>query len=186
MEGKKLRGLIKFVTLILVSTYLFSCSSKSEPIFNNCEIDLLAQDDSIVPSQYNYFDFFCKGSNKSVAKLQYKELKEVYQNQFYNLDYADYLFKLLNQKIAINTENRYYFQLDDIIYEKYKNCDLNVFLSYYCEKNKNERYKLTKLLSQSELNTFSYLLFINGYFVSFDDYRGVYRITDKKNTFYSK
>jgi hypothetical protein len=186
MEAKKLRGLIKFVTLILVSAYLFSCSLKSEPIFDNCEIKLLAQDDSIVPSQYNFFDFFCKGKNDNAVKLQYRELKEVYQSQFNNLDYTDFLFKLLNQEIAINIENRYYFQLNGTICKKYESYNLDTFLSYYCKKIEDGRCRLTKLLSQSELNTFSYLLFTNGYFVSFDDYSGVYSITDKRNIFCSK
>ena len=183
---KKLRDLIKFIMLILVSVYLFSCSLKTKPVFETDEIELLIQDDSITPSQYNLLDFFCKGKNNNTVKLQYRELKEVYQSQFSNLDYVEFLFKLLNQEIAINIENRYYFQLNDTICEKYKSNNLDVFLSCYCEKFENGKYQLTKLLSQSELNTFSFLLFTNGYFVIFDDYNGIYRITDKKNIFVGK
>ncbi len=186
MEAKKLKNWIKLFALILASIVILCCSSKSKPIFENCEIKLLAQDDSIVPSQYGFFDFFCKGRNNNAVKLEYKELKEVYQSQFNNLDYTDFLFKLLNQEIVISTENRYYFHLDDTICGKYESCDFDTFLSYYCKKKENEKYQLTKLLSQSELNTFSYLLFTNGYFVIFDDYSGVYRVIFKKNIFCCK
>ncbi|GAE84157.1 hypothetical protein JCM10512_2479 [Bacteroides reticulotermitis JCM 10512] len=58
-----------------------------------------------------------------------------------------------------------------------------MFLGYYCKSNEDGSYQLTKSLSQSELNTFSYLLFTNGYFVTFDDNVGVYRINFKKNIF---
>lgn len=165
---------------------ILCCYSKSKLNFENCEINLLAQHDSIVPSQYSYFDFFCKGINNNVVKLEYKELKEVYQSQHNNLDYKDFLFKLLNQEININIENRYYFQLDDTIYLKYESCDFDTFLSYYCKRNEDGRYQLTKSLLQNQLDTFSYLLFTNGYFVTFDDYFGVYHASFKKNIFRCK
>ncbi|MBP1637799.1 MAG: hypothetical protein H6Q18_588 [Bacteroidetes bacterium] len=183
MEAKKLKDLIKFSVLILASIGILCCSLKSKPIFENCEINLLAQDDSIVPSQYSFYYFFCKGINNNAVKLQYKELKEVYQSQFNNLDYNDFLLKLLNQEITIDIGNRYYFQLDNSVCSKYESCDFDTFLSYYCKSNENGRYQLTKSLSQSELNTFSFLLFTNGYFVTFDDYLGVYRVSFKENIF---
>ena len=146
---------------------------------------LLTQDGYTIPSRYNFFDFFCKGKNDKAVKLKYKELGEVYQSQFNNLDYTDFLFKLLNQEIVIDTENRYYFQLNDTICKKYESYNFDAFLSCYCEKIENGRYRLTKLLLQSELNTFSYLLFTNGYFVTFDDYSGVCYIVNKRNIFCS-
>lgn len=183
MERKKFKDLIRLSALIVASIGILCCSVKSKLIFENCEINLLTQGDSIVPSQYGCFVFFCKGINNNVVKLQYKELTEVYQSQFNNLDYNDFLFKLLNQKITIDVGDRYYFQLDDSVYSKYGSCDFDMFLGYYCKSNEDGSYQLTKSLSQSELNTFSYLLFTNGCFVTFDDNVGVYRINFKKNIF---
>lgn len=183
MEPKKLKISINFLILTLVLVLLSCCSLKSKLIFGNCEIELLAQNDSIVPSQYELLDFYCKGEEGEVVRLHYKELNEVHKSQFNNLDYTDYLFKLLNQEILINADNKYVFQLDKSVYEIYQSNNFAGFLSYYCENYENGKYQLIKLLSESELNAFSYLLFVNGYFVDFDDVLGFYFVTYKDNIF---
>ena len=184
MEAKKLKELTKlFLVLIITSIYFYSCLLKPKPMFEYYEIEMLAYEEELgVPSRYYDLDFFCKGNSDSVVKLQYRELKEIYKNQFSNLDYNDYLTKLLNQKITINCNGKNFVKLNNAIYEKYKSNNFDNFLNYYC-KNTNNSYKLTKKLSQDELNTFSYILFINGYFVTFDDYIGIYYITHKKDIF---
>ncbi len=169
---------LTFILILGIFFFFNSCNSITKSIYLKDEIELLAKTDSIIPSEYALLTFFCKGKNNNIIKLQYKELKELYRNQPIKSDYTDFLFNILNQRISIESE-RYSFFLNDTVLNEYQNNDLDSFFHLYCEKNDERKYRLKKEISKNKLDTFSYLVFLNGYFITFDCYIGKHYINYK-------
>ncbi len=167
---------VKQIFILILGIILFynSCNFITKPIFSKDEIKLLIETDTIIPTQYSLLTLFCKGDNNHIIKLQHKELKELFDNQLIDSNKKDFLFNLLNQKTSIKTKGRNSFLLNDTVLNEYQNNDLISFFSLYCKKDNAKKYRLNKEISLNKLETLSYLLFLNGYFITFDCYIGQY------------
>lgn len=108
--------------------------------------------------------------------MECKELKEIYEEQFNILKYEDFLNKLLNQKIVVDSKSRDCFQFEVSFAKKWNSNfinagDCNGILNYRMIKEK---------MTDAEWKSFNYLLFKKGYFILLDDYSGIYSIKSYK------
>ena len=163
--------------LIILSFCLFclSCKSKSSQIsFDENIIKSISQEESFPI----YLDaiFFAQGDNNKILELNCRELKEIYDENNYNIDFETFVREVLNQKIKITSNKRKSFILDEEIKRQYENIPFNEFIEIYSKKQEDDIYRLRDDLAGNKLLCVCYYGFLNNYLFSEDDYSGVSRL----------
>ncbi len=119
------------------------------------------------------------GTNDSIYESGVRNLVEAY-NVLYKKEYKafpDFLFDVLNQKIKIEiNENKTYlrhsqaFILNPEIEKLYNRNGMEGLIEKYCSLIDGFYTLKRETLSQNEINSLSYYLFLNQYFRIDDDY----------------
>jgi hypothetical protein len=134
-----------------------------------------------VPPPLDVQFLFAKGESDSVFLIEdARELEEIYSVWPYNMDYKDFLTEVLNQKTILHPHYKTIkFALNKKVASKYKQNGLKKILKSYCIKivrSDRDRYRLKKGLSEIELYSVMYFLFINNYLTEFSDESGIYSV----------
>jgi hypothetical protein len=131
-------------------------------------------EDPNFPSQFLGIHFYCQGENNKILLTNADELKFVYEESHYDMNYKTFLTKVLSQQIIINNEHGDVFSLDkNVTYEYQTKKFIDFLLSYFKNDGENQ-YVLTSKITDNERNTVFYYLFINNYLTVFDDVIGNY------------
>ena len=172
--------------LICTSLFLifFACQKNKSIRFDENLINKISDENKELPSQFSSNIFFGKCSNNKIAEVYIQDLKAINKFKFPTLSYKDFLQKALNQKIAIDYEDKIKcFDLDTQIRLSYKSNDFNTFLNQYTEKVEGKKLLLKKSINEKQLNSVLYYFFLNNYLSSYDDYIDRYYII-KTSGFY--
>lgn len=173
-----------FLFLIFGICTLNSCINTEKVDFDKKLISKMSNEDisSGLPSRYGSISLFAKCGDNKIALTSIKELRTIHSLKYNNIEFSDFLSKALNQKLNISYNDKIVcLNLDKHIDTYYKKNDFQKFLNSYTERI-NTNLILKSSLTEEEINTISYYLFINNYLVSHDDYIGKYYI--RKTTAY--
>ena len=162
--------------MLIFLTCFISCNKKENPPFNKTLIERISEESVNYPSYYSGIMFFCKSQDNKIVSLNVYELREIYSKEFRYLSYNFFLTKLLNQKIAIQYNNKKEFNINEDIEKQYISMNTDDFLNFYCRKTSKDRYTLKLNIPKSERSTIFYFLFINNYLTVFDDIGGFFII----------
>ena len=186
MEEKKLNFTNKIITnKIIFTTFccglliFISCNIKqNHSSFDKTFIQLVSRDTSMeYPLLYTRILFFCQTDSNKILSLRNRELKELYDDGAFNMNYEEFLTKVLNQQMILQAKGRgHIFLIDKSIAQKYHDLTFIEFINFYCETRNNNQYIFRDGLSENKKNTVFYFLFINNYLSTYDDYMGVYHI----------
>jgi len=167
----------KFLIILLL---LFSCSVKQketpiDPLFIQKLVENKIEGFPWTESGH----LFAKGENDSILLIEdCRILEEIYDQGPYNISYEDFLTLALNQKIILKPQfsvPRLY--LDKKITAKYRSENFDVFFDTYCKKkSEGNWYRLKRDVSDNELYTIMYYLFINNLITFSDCYSGTYSV----------
>jgi hypothetical protein len=161
--------------LIVILIIVFNIASCNKHIqFDESLIHIISEDQEF-PQYYSSL-FFGQGEKTKIL-LDPRELKELYNENSYSMDYKSFLRKVLNQQLIIKSKDKgYAFDLEKSITEEYQHVKFTDFLNFYCKKGDNDIYTLKSGFSENQRNTIFYYFFINNYLTEFDDYMGFYYI----------
>lgn len=163
-------SILSFVLLSLIT-----CNTEQKKPFDDKFITVLAADKE--PSLYMDIPLFCMGIQGKVLKVESADLKMLYEEGEFSMKYSSFLNKVLNQELIIDAEDKVpSFVIDRMVMQKYQSNSLLKFFNSYFSKTFNDKYFLTNELTNDQINSVLYFLFINGYLSTFDDYMGSYTI----------
>jgi hypothetical protein len=163
----KLAYLIIFFHISFLCTF---CSKKQNPPFDESLINLICEEPEFPP--YATCLFFVQSENNKILLLNYRELKEIYNESFFSIDYRKFIKKALNQQLTVKSTNtRRTFELNKNVMDVYLNNSFNDFLTVYCE-NSNGKYSIKNNVPENQMTTIFYYAFINNYLTESDDYSG--------------
>lgn len=163
--------------------FLFGCSNHVDSNITDDFIKKIAVVDDTLPSKYVQYNLYVKTNKDLILVTNVNFLnalyKKYYQDNFKN--FYSFLqatlkhgFKIEN-KIAINYEYQTFNENSNIM-----NLGTNVIIEKYFQYNNNNNkercFFYAKDLSQNDIQTILYRMFLEGYLISFNDYEGSYII----------
>jgi hypothetical protein len=163
--------------LIVILIIVFNIASCNKHIqFDKCIIESISEEDPDFPSWFFRYSFFCKGEKNEILLLDVMELRELYNENSFDMDYKTFLTKALNQQIILSNEERYAFHLDKNVTHEYQTRNLIDFIHLYCKNDGYDGYVLMIDIPDEQIETIFYYLFINNYLSVFADDAGFYLI----------
>ena len=122
--------------------------------------------------KYLYNILFVKLDNGKYLRTNGNELFTIYKKNYNQINYYDFLDRILNQKMVIknnfiNDSNTFY--LNQNLVEK----SIAAIVKKFSIANENETYRF-KASPNDDYNSILYCFFINGYEINFDDYSGIF------------
>jgi len=154
---------------------LISCSEKQNISIDNNLILLISKD--VGPSLFMGISFYCQGEGGKVIQIESRDLRILYNEGAFNMDYLSFLRKVLNQQIKLQSNRSVYtFNIDKDVNKEYQSKNLADFMLLYCKINGTGEYILKKGFTENQRNSIFYFLFINNYLSVFDDYSGSFNI----------
>jgi len=168
-----MRKLIKVLIITILISNL-SCNQKQKIHFNQNFINSISEEDKNYPSRFFNLIFFCKCQNEEILFLNIDDIKEIYLKEFKDMEYKTFLTKLFNQRIKIHCAGqKTRFKINEIVKNNYLKLRTEDFVSFYCEKKRDNLFWLKTNFPEDQKNTVLYFLFINNYLANVDDYKGV-------------
>ncbi len=166
----------KLLFMLCCSVFaLISCNKKQNTSIDNNLILLISND--VGPSLFMGIPFYCQGEGGKIIRIESRELRILYNEGTFNLDYLSFLRKVLNQQIKLQSNKRVYtFNIDKDVNEEYQSKNLADFMHLYCNSNGTGEYILKKGFTENQRNSIFYFLFINNYLSVFNDYSGSFNI----------
>lgn len=166
-----------FLLGILLCFSLMSCKQNeivSGEMLNRLSTIENQQDDHI--SEFLYYTLFVKLNNDRYYITDGQELYDIYHKK-YKAEYSsynDFLYDILNQKITLREDaakiNKMFFLQQSLM-----NKSVDEILKDYEISNVKNTYRLNvNLKDKGELYSLLYYFFLKKYFITFDDYSGVY------------
>lgn len=168
---------MKYINLFICLVLCFSCNVSGEKIkvFDSIILKEITSEDMEIPSRFT-FDFFVRCNAHEVASLKIEQLRTIYKNNNKGISLREYLEPLLNQEKYLEKENfEDCFTLEKTVTDNYRSRSFNDFMLLYCQ-NEEGIYRFRNDLSNLTIKTVSYYLFLNNYYVSFDDIIGFYYV----------
>lgn len=176
--------------LFCVLFVFISCNiiSQKENKISNQDISKLSRVQLGIPSPYNYLIIFVKSKDSKILKTNIDQLREIYADKYslkYN-DFSTFLSFILNKGIVLEVKKSHNwfgsFKVNNELFNKYKDSTGSLKKLFLKEIKEGEyilEQKELNKLTKSEVNTVLYLFYQKGYFISYNDYIGVYNLTDK-------
>lgn len=128
-----------------------------------------------IPSRFT-FNFFVRCDTQEIASLNIEYLRTIYNNCGNNISFQEFLEPLLDQKGYLKKINFVdCFTLENAVTDNYRNNSLAEFMRIYCHDN-HGIYRLRNDLSKLTIQTVSYYLFLNNYYILLDDNIGFYYV----------
>lgn len=170
------------VLLFTIISSLTCCKTKYNIQISDNLIARMAKEDQMIPSQFSNLNLIARCLDNKIAIIDAHYLRELYRSSIYTTDYETFIRNLLNQSLKIDCKDvSNKFELDSSIYHQYDKIGLKSFLNSYCSKKGANRYHLNKDLTINKTNSVLYILFLNNYMSSEDDYLGVTVVRKIKN-----
>jgi hypothetical protein len=174
---------IKIAILLSTMISTLTCCKTNDKIhISDNLIEKIAKEDQILPSQYSNLNMFTKCQDNKIGLIDVHYLRDLYRSSIHTTDYETFIRNVLNQSLKIDCKdvpNK--FELDSSIYHQYDKIGLKSFLNSYCTKKGANRYHLNKDLTINKTNSVLYILFLNNYISSKDDYLGMTVVREIKN-----
>lgn len=170
-------------TIIIVSLFLVQCSNPdSSHHFDLAVLKKIEQLTSIQPPPpaISFTRVYVIGMDDSISESNFVSLRNMYYSSYKNEypTFYRFLFDVLNQKIRIDTKSPqaylYYSQtffIDAGITRFYKENGIKGLVDKYCIDSNGLYTLIRENLSQNEINSISYYLFLNQYIRADDDYK---------------
>nr|WP_321374904.1 hypothetical protein [uncultured Bacteroides sp.] len=154
---------------------IISCNKKQNISIDNNLILLISKD--VGPSLFIGVPFYCQGEGGKVIQIESRDLRILYNEGAFNLDYLSFLRKVLNQQIKLQSNRSVYtFKIDKDVDKEYQSKNLADFMHLYCKSSGTGEYILKKGFTENQRNSIFYFLFINNYLSVLDDYSGSFNI----------
>jgi hypothetical protein len=173
---------VAFTTAIILSAAitLFRCKNENIIHINDNLIISMAKEDQKYPSQYGGLILFAKCEDNKIAWLDVEYLREIYRQATFKSDFETFLRNVLNQKQKISFNNiKRKFEPDYNILDQYSKLGIKEIIGSYCRKL-DDRYFLKNDITENKTYTVLYLLFLNNYMTTSDDYIGKFVIREFK------
>ena len=160
-----------FLLLVILSSFFYSCKTKSEIAINDNLLKEISQENQSLPSQYSSFILFCRCQNGNLSIINTHTLRELYKKASIKNDYHSFIKELLDQKIKLECSTQAeWISIDPLIMNQYEKMSFRKFLFTYCEKKSKNKYFLKDDIPDNQVKSILYFLFINNYFSSEGDY----------------
>jgi len=154
---------------------LISCNKKQNISIDNNLILLISND--VRPSLFSGVPFYCQGEGGKVIRIESQDLRIIYNEGTFEMDYLSFLRKVLNQQIKLQSNRSVYtFNIDKDVDKEYQSKNLADFMHLYCKSYGTGEYVLKKGFTENQRNSIFYFLFINNYLSVLDDYSGSFNI----------
>lgn len=166
---------LKKLILILIYLLFTFCNNKTEIKISNNFIKSIQYDKFENMSFYTKF-IFIKNINDSISIIDVIEINHLYDKKFcktYRIK-KDFFQDLLYQKIKIEEKYKC-FKLNEIVLTNYKNFKFNNFIDFYFLKE-NSTFIFNKHYTENVKLSLMYIMFINDYHITQNDYNGKYNI----------
>jgi hypothetical protein len=173
----------KKIVILLSATIitLTCCETQNKIHISDNLIERIAKEDQKFPSQFGNLIFFVRCDDDKIIRFEVHYFRDLYRLSTLNIGYETYLRNLLNQNLKINCNNVFNnttkkFEPDSAIYSHFNKKHLKEFINFYCRKRGDDYILNEKDLTENQINTVLYLLFVNNYMSGSDDYLGAYII----------
>gem|GEM_PF-334974 len=177
-----MKGLISIMMIFSIINLCISCDSNKKITIDENLIQIISENSiysSEIPPSYAFSIFFVRGDNGKIIKLDPRELEEIYYEDYSSRDYKKFVRKALNQELIIEIKNKgQAFELSKDIRNSYLSDSFTDFMKLYCEINSSGKYILKNDIPENQICSVLYYAFINNYLASFDDFLGVFYISD--------
>ena len=162
-----------------------ACHDTSSNFFDAKLLDRIIKEKPESPILKNS-KLFGKCGQSGIVSFPTKELRFIYKDKYKNLDYFEFVKLALNQKIDLDYPRGVpCIYLDSEVEGFYKKNIFEAFMTRYCKKINDEKYRLNIDLEERQLNTVLYFLFLNNYLNFYDDMSGFTYVRNSKYLDYS-
>jgi len=164
-------------TILLSILFLpLACDNRDSYQFDEKIIERVGTESVNFPSFFSSSLFFVKCTSNQIGVLQIQELREIYRNEYYDLEYMEFISLSLNQALDFNDKDINCFDVTPDIENVYRKGGIKSIIEKYCVTVDDQTFKIREGLIRTEINSILYYLFINNYLNFFDDVRGNYYI----------
>ena len=165
----------QIIYILILSTIFSSCirlHNDTDEIISLKEAQFLEKEMNLArPLRFEFYDIYFLDKNGYIHKSNLDDIK-----QWYSLGHienhkslADYIYVIFNQKLGSNDSitirsMNICCKIDSVVLDLYRREQIKGIMGKYCTYDKaHKRYKLNGISSDCELETISYLFFINRY-----------------------